>query len=408
MHGKLKQLAELPLRLVLASAESGEQDGVMGLVRSASHLFNLITGQVVGSNGYRIACRHEFSAYTIYWGAPLIFCTPNIADNRNFAILLTQGRSVNLDVDADMELLIGYENMRLRVVNDPVGQSIIVHLLLHLFVLHILGARPECVAQPKHAHIPPPDWLTDGVAASLTSLGCMLIVASARGEMEASGRGSLHGHWELWGVAMAVWAAMQAFAELPPHEQIAKLRSLVTQWINFFQRTHHSSVQHLPYIHGSDQPWKDPLPITQAMMNNCRMDGRAEEFEGYSTQTRPLATQHPLFELPKKLPADDLYVSEQASASSDKPERKQKTLCGETLSSFPRYRRIKDLKFRPNSFCAAFNEGGTSMECVCAKCWQQAHIADSWHVQVRAMIHVCGPSCWKYNSNGIRICRHHC
>ena len=69
MIGKLKQLAELPLRLVMASAESGEQDGVMGLVRSASHLFNLITGKVVGSNGYRIACRHEFSAYTIFWGA---------------------------------------------------------------------------------------------------------------------------------------------------------------------------------------------------------------------------------------------------------------------------------------------------------------------------------------------------
>ena len=67
MLGKLKQLAELPLRLVMASA--GEHDGVMGLVRSASHLFNLSMGKVVGSNGYRIACRHEFSAYTILWGA---------------------------------------------------------------------------------------------------------------------------------------------------------------------------------------------------------------------------------------------------------------------------------------------------------------------------------------------------
>merc|ERR1712020_691774 len=72
MLGKLKQLAELPLRLVMASAESGEHGGVMGLVRSAPHLFNLIMGKVVGSNGYRIACRHEFSAYTILGGAPLI------------------------------------------------------------------------------------------------------------------------------------------------------------------------------------------------------------------------------------------------------------------------------------------------------------------------------------------------
>ena len=74
-----------------------------------------------------------------------------------------------------------YEELRLRVVNDPVGQSIIVHLFLQLFVLHILGARPEGVAQPEHAYIKPRDWLTDCVAASLISLGSMLILAAGRG-----------------------------------------------------------------------------------------------------------------------------------------------------------------------------------------------------------------------------------
>ena len=137
----------------------------------------------MGSNGYRIACRHEISAYTIFWGAPLIFCTPNIADNRNFAILLTQNRSVNLDIDADIDLAIRYEELRLRVVSDPIGQSIIVHLLFTLFALHILCARPERVAQPDHAFTRPREWLTDGVAASLASLGCMLILAVGMGEM---------------------------------------------------------------------------------------------------------------------------------------------------------------------------------------------------------------------------------
>ena len=166
---------------------------------------------------------------------------------------------------------------------------------------------------------------------------------------------------------MPVWAAMQAFADLPPHEQVVKLRALVLQWINFCERTHHSSVQHLPYIHGRDQPWKDPLPITQAMMDNCRMDGRAEDFEGYSQQKRPLAVQHPLCELPKRLPADDLYEPQEVPAPPDPPERKPKTMCGQTLSSFPQYRRIKDLKLRPNSFCVAFNERGASKECVCVQ-----------------------------------------
>ena len=54
MLGQLKQLAELPLRLVMASAESSEHDGVMGLVRSVSHVFNLIMGNVVGSNIFNL------------------------------------------------------------------------------------------------------------------------------------------------------------------------------------------------------------------------------------------------------------------------------------------------------------------------------------------------------------------
>ena len=133
----------------------------MGHVKSVPHLFNLIMGKLVGSNGYHIACKHEFSAYTIFWGAPIIFCTPNIADNRNFAILLTQDRFVNLDKDADMHLAIQYEELRLRVVNDPVGQSIIVHLFLQLFVSHFNSARTFGVLMWHGALASTcPDWKT--------------------------------------------------------------------------------------------------------------------------------------------------------------------------------------------------------------------------------------------------------
>ena len=154
---------------------------------------------------------------------------------------------------------------------------------------------------------------------------------------------------------MPVWTAMEAFAELPPNVQIAKLRALVSEWINYFQRSHHSSVQHLPYIHGSQEPWREPLPITRDMMKRCKMDGETENYEGYSKQTRPLAAQLPLYELPKKLPADNLYEPQLVHAPPDVPERSHKTMCGQPLSSFPQCRRIKDLKFRPNSFCVAFN-----------------------------------------------------
>ena len=55
--------------------------------------------------------------------------------------------------------------------------------------MHILGAQPDAVAQPTGVKVAHENWFSDGVAAS------------ARGELEASGRGSLHGHWELWALA---------------------------------------------------------------------------------------------------------------------------------------------------------------------------------------------------------------
>ena len=68
MLGKLKQLAELPLRLVMASAESGEHDGVMGLVRSASHLFNLIMGRSCGQQ--RLKCTSSCNCSSCIYSVP--------------------------------------------------------------------------------------------------------------------------------------------------------------------------------------------------------------------------------------------------------------------------------------------------------------------------------------------------
>ena len=117
--------------------------------------------------GYRINCRHQFTAYTLFFGPPIIFCTPNIADNRNILILLTQGEEINLDLDCDPDLKHSYEDLRIRVVNDPVGQCLIVELLLRLFVLHILGALPDAVAQPMGIKADNKNWFSDGVALSL-------------------------------------------------------------------------------------------------------------------------------------------------------------------------------------------------------------------------------------------------
>ena len=163
-------------------------------------MFNLATGTVVGSDGYRIGCRHAGQAYTMLWGAPFVFTTPNMADTRNVTLLLVQG--VPLDLDDEGGDLIAYSELRLRLVHDPVGQAIIFELYIRLFYLFVLGVRPDCLSQPRgpKGFRIPEHWCTDGVAASVTVFGAYGPLVAARGEVEASGRGAMHPHIEAWPV----------------------------------------------------------------------------------------------------------------------------------------------------------------------------------------------------------------
>ena len=45
-----------------------------------------------------------------------------------------------------------------------------------------------------------------GVSDSL-----IVVLGAARG-LESSGRGSLHGHWEIWGVSLTMQSAIEQFA----------------------------------------------------------------------------------------------------------------------------------------------------------------------------------------------------
>ena len=55
VQSKLKTLAQLPEQLQILSAKTSEQDGMASLIRRALHLFDLIMGKVVGSNGFLAA-----------------------------------------------------------------------------------------------------------------------------------------------------------------------------------------------------------------------------------------------------------------------------------------------------------------------------------------------------------------
>ena len=92
--------------------------------------------------------------------------------------------------------VLSYVDMRLRLVSDPVGHAIMFELFIRFFYLVVLGVRADCVAQPRgpKGFQVPEEWCTDGVAASVTVFGAYGPLLAARGEVEASGRGSLHPH----------------------------------------------------------------------------------------------------------------------------------------------------------------------------------------------------------------------
>ena len=125
---------------------------------------------------------------------------PNLADTRRVTLLMVQSKEVCLD-DVAGEVVSNAE-LRRRLVRDPVGQAIMFELYIRLFYRFVLGVREDCVAQTTGVKTPDArrEWCTDGVAASVVVFGSFSQLLAVRGEVEASGRGSLHPHVEGWPV----------------------------------------------------------------------------------------------------------------------------------------------------------------------------------------------------------------
>ena len=70
---QLKSFAQLPDQLVMLSSREGEADGMMGLVRRASHLFNLVMGKVVGNQWLPYCMQAQVHSIHYFFGAPLKF-----------------------------------------------------------------------------------------------------------------------------------------------------------------------------------------------------------------------------------------------------------------------------------------------------------------------------------------------
>ena len=81
-----------------------QDKNVPQIVREALSAMQLAFADVLGTDGHRRLCRHEGVAYMSLFGAPVVFCTPNLADTKQLLLMVVEGVEIRLDaseMDAD-------------------------------------------------------------------------------------------------------------------------------------------------------------------------------------------------------------------------------------------------------------------------------------------------------------------
>ncbi|MCP4006933.1 MAG: hypothetical protein GY725_22360, partial [bacterium] len=255
-----------------------QDEQVPSLVRRALNLMQVATGDVVGSDGYRRQKRHEGVALALRFGPSVIFATPNLADQRSVTILLTRGvdAEYRLDLEEECNEMPTYGEMLKIVANDPVGQALAFDLTMRLFMLHVLGVRSDCVGlrQGRRSQCTQ-EWVTDGSAASSTYPGIFGPLRAVQGPLEASGRGSLHGHWRFWLVAFSYNQLLELLQRDPSTLQV-RLRAWMRETVRAVLQTQQSSVAAMPRMFGDTSSRMSPLPFLRIQNRAYGADGGQE------------------------------------------------------------------------------------------------------------------------------------
>ena len=165
--------------------------------------------------------------------------------------------------------------MMRRLASDPVGQTRVFDLVMRLFLIHVLGVRPDCVQSRRHASARVREWCTDGVAASSAAPGIFGPVLAFRGEIEAQGRGSLHPHILVWLLCMSSLELLRIFEREP-----VLFKQRLAEWMQAtvmaIEAACQSSVKALPRKFGHTNKELPSLPLSRTEQKICRYDGGSE------------------------------------------------------------------------------------------------------------------------------------
>ena len=108
------------LQSVSADSDTPQQ------VKAALRSLHQATASLIGSDGHRRELRGEGEAYTLRYGPPLMFITPNLADTKQYFILCVQGEPLRYLMEDK-----AYKEMTQRVARDPVGQTLVFELSMY-------------------------------------------------------------------------------------------------------------------------------------------------------------------------------------------------------------------------------------------------------------------------------------
>ena len=379
-------------------------------LRTALRAMTQGTASLVGSDGHRHALRGEGQAYTLRYGPPLEFITPNLADTKQHLILIVQGEAYRFEPDVD----VSYREMAQRVASDPVGQAIVFELMIRLFFVHILGLRPETVGwQRGEVRMASEQWVSDGIAADLMGVPTICgPVAAAFGAMEAQGRGSLHPHILVW----LLQAQLQELLEMLQRNRTAfqnRLNRWMREVVQAVVATQHSAVTELPrYLQGGcdDTNVEVPPPGPAEKRYYCA-DGEVEtataEDLGVDCDTGPqdLYFYDPVDNAAHLAVMPDLPLRNNAGAVVDAESWKeekdvegkgfwQRPVRSSASGAFPSYRSGEPATAATSDQQHAF-QAELSRQALPSAEWIREMCKDARDLVIGCGIHVCSPSCFK-------------
>ena len=424
---------EIIQQAILTLHEKGKTVTIQGLMsdqdvpvmlKTALSTMQRCTSGILGSNGHRQLLHREGIAYTLRFGPPLVFLTPNLADTKQPLLLVVQGEEFYFG-EKEADLNHKYKEMVERLARDPVGQTLVFELIIRLFFVHVLGIRADAVGWRRGAARKSTGArYFDGCAADFYEDSIVGPVAAAFGAIEAQGRGSLHPHVLVWLVLVSM---QELLSTLLRDRATFKMR--VTLWmrelVHAVTSVQESAVTELPrFLRGE---LADPLPselevaeLPLGPKDRAQFGSTGERETADAERLGLDATlgDQPLYhfcpdqedETEQWQPAmrPDLPLRNDQGEAVDKEtwqnERAEaaKGLWSTPLSEWasgklPSYR-------LGHSAQSAMDELRQALP---SDAWIKEVCGDARDLVIGCAVHVCSPSCFKYYSKGSSfICRH--